>query len=226
VADGPVCRQVGQPRADALVAVDGGAHGSLGAEREELADERERGRAGDEHAHAAVALGAREVGGARDQRLGLRAVGDRSEDERVGRRDGGVGDLVAEPRPHVALDVERLRRDGGRDPVAQPRDGRERVREPREPPVLRAVGIRREVHVHERPRGHEPRRGVRRPAAGAARADEPGDERERGAERKPEPGAARPGARDRRGDACARHAARRRCLRSAKSMITGMPSSA
>jgi hypothetical protein len=72
------------------------------------------------------------------------------------------------------------------------------------------------VHVRERARRHQLRRLVGR-AVTVAGAGEPGGERERGDRRE-------------RGEVLALerrdHAARRRCLRSAKSMITGIPSSA
>jgi hypothetical protein len=58
----------------------------LGADREEVADERERRRAGDEHAHAAVLLGGRQVPDPRDERLRARPVGALYRLQKYGRR--------------------------------------------------------------------------------------------------------------------------------------------
>ena len=139
--------------------------------------------------------------------------------ESVG-RDGGVGELGAEPRPHVALEVERLRRDRGGDPVAQP--ARRRAARRRGAPSrgvgLALAGRSRGARRRARSRARAAPRASRRAAVAAARAHTSP------AASASTASAASDGevlALERRD-----HAARRRCLRSAKSMITGMPSSA
>ena len=168
------------------------------------------------------ALALLEVADAGDERLRARPVGDGGEHDRVGGRDRRVGELAAEPRADVAPDVERLRRHRGDELVAQPRERRERLRQRREARVGGAVAIGGDVDVGERGGRDEPRGGVRRRAVAAAGADEAAGQGEHGdgRERREHERAAHPG-----GERREVHAARRRCLRSAKSMITGMPSS-
>ena len=220
-SDAVVGARAGERVALARGPVDHRLHRRLRAQGEEAVDEGDRAAAGEEDLHAAVALGGRQVADARDERLGLRAVGDGREHDGVGRGERGVGKLVPQPRQHVAFDVERLRRDRAREALAGPSDRRQRIRERREPAVLRPVAVGGEVDVGQRPRGHERGGAVGRPVRrSAARRHEPGGEGQRrdGRERRERPRPPRPRRQ--------RHAARRRCLRSAKSMITGIPSSA
>ena len=222
----PYADASGEPVALPLLAVDRRAHRRLGAEREEVADERERGRPGDEHPHAAVALGGRQVADARDERLRLRPVGDRGEHDRVGRARRR---RTPARRPATAARRARRRTRAAR---SRPRAGRaaratggSALREPREPPVLRPLAVGREVHVDERARRHEraPRRRAARPSPPPRRTR--ARRRARAPRRRRARRATRPRAPEGRSTRRA-HAARRRCLRSAKSMITGMPSSA
>ena len=144
-----------------------------------VAHEGERRRAGAEHAHAAVGGGPVEVADARDERLRPGPVGDGGQQQRVGRRDGGVGRLVAEPgrtsrssvnAPGATAEASESRRRATEGSVAC---------QPREAGVLGALRVRGEVRVDERVARDEPGERVGRavlPAAAQQREREGGDQ--------------------------------------------------
>ena len=123
----------------------------------------------------AVAHAAAAPGDALEQRLGARARAHLGEHERAEAPVADVHErdrrLVAQPRPDVALRVERAGRgrDGAQRGVAQREVAGDARREPQQAPRGRVLGVGREPHEGERARRARAPPPRRRGPAGAAR---------------------------------------------------------
>ncbi len=217
-------RLVGERGLVAARDVDGAPHRRLGAGDEEAAGEGGGVRAEASQQRVAVAHRRARSGHPLEQRLGARARAHLGEHERGEAAAADVHErdrrLVAQPRAHVAPRVEGAGRgrDGAERGVAQREVAGDPRREPLQAPRGGVLRIGREAHERERVRGDEPRR-----LAAGTRAAQRARDRDR---EDPRQQRHRPGQHEGRPAPASGHSPRRRCLRSTKSITSGIPSSA